>query len=207
MNKKLIIIGASGHGRVCEDIAKLNGYESIRFLDDDKSVRECAGYEVIGSTGDLEDYLPSFSFFVAIGNSRIRSRIMDQIKAKGGNIVTLLHPDAVIAEDVLIGEGSVVMAGTVINVGTVIGKGCIINTSSSVDHDCRIGEFVHVAVGAHIAGTVKIGSGTWIGAGATVSNNIEICSECMIGVGAVVVNTIKEAGTYVGVPAKKIETA
>lgn len=206
MNRNLVIIGASGHGRVCADIAKLNGYESIRFLDDDKSVRKCAGYEVIGSIGDLEKYVPSSSFFVAIGNSGIRSKITDQIKAQGGNIITLLHPDAVIAEDVLIAEGSVVMAGTVINSGTVIGKGCIINTSSSVDHDCRIGEFVHVAVGAHIAGTVKIGSGTWVGAGATVSNNIEICSECMIGVGAVVVNAIKEVGTYIGVPARSKET-
>lgn len=77
------------------------------------------------------------------------------------------------------------MAGTVINSGTVIGKGCIINTSLSVDHDCRNGDFVHVAVGA------------------TVSNNIEICSECMIGVGAVVINAIKEAGTYIGVPARR----
>lgn len=203
MNKKLIIIGASGHGRVCADIAKLNGYESIRFLDDDKSVRECAGYEIIGSINDLEKYVRSSSFFVAIGNYGIRSKITDQIKARGGNIITLIHPDAVIAEDVLVGEGSVVMAGTVINSGTVIGKGCIINTSSSVDHDCRIGEFVHVAVGAHIAGTVKIGSGTWIGAGATISNNIEICSECMIGVGAVVVNAIKEAGIYIGVPVRR----
>ena len=147
MNKELLIIGASGHGRVCADIAKLNGYESIRFLDDDKSIRECAGYEVIGSTEDLEKYVSLSSFFVAIGNSGIRSRITDQINAQGGSIVTLLHPDAVIAEDVLIREGSVVMAGTVINSGTVIGKGCIINTSSSVDHDCRIEEFGHVAVG------------------------------------------------------------
>ena len=33
--KKLIIIGASGHGKVVADIAKMNGYEEIVFLDDD----------------------------------------------------------------------------------------------------------------------------------------------------------------------------
>ena len=80
--------------------------------------------------------------------------------------------------------------------------GCIINTASSVDHDCVLSDFVHVAVGAHLCGTVTIGNATWIGAGATVSNNVNICGECTIGAGAVVVKDIIEPGTYIGVPAK-----
>ena len=34
-NNRLIIIGASGHGKVVADIAKLNGYTNIAFLDDE----------------------------------------------------------------------------------------------------------------------------------------------------------------------------
>ena len=45
---------------------------------------------------------------------------------------------------------------------------------------------------------------TWVGAGVTVSNNVSICEECMIGAGTVIVKDIKESGTYVGVPARKI---
>ena len=96
------------------------------------------------------------------------------------------------------------MAGAVINPGVGIGKGCIINTCSSVDHDCDVGDYVHIAVGSHLCGTVSVGDGTWIGAGATVINNVFICSDCMIGAGAVVVNDIQESGTYVGVPARRI---
>ena len=96
------------------------------------------------------------------------------------------------------------MAGAVINPGVRIGKGCIINTCSSMDHDCVVGDYVHIAVGSHLCGTVSVGDGTWIGAGATVSNNVSICSDCMIGAGAVVIKDIKESGTYVGVPAKRI---
>lgn len=91
------------------------------------------------------------------------------------------------------------------NPGAVIGKGCIINTCASVDHDCRVEDFVHVSVGAHVAGTVRIGERTWVGAGATVSNNVRICDDCMIGAGAVVVKDIMERGTYVGVPAERIK--
>ena len=97
-----------------------------------------------------------------------------------------------------------IMAGAVINPYAKLGKGCIVNTCASVDHDCEVRDYVHVAVGAHLCGTVEVGAYTWIGAGATVSNNISICPECMIGAGAVVVKDIVEAGTYVGVPAGRV---
>lgn len=90
------------------------------------------------------------------------------------------------------------------NPGAGIGTGCIVNTSSSVDHDCVIGNYVHVAVGAHLSGTVNVGEGTWIGTGSTISNNVNICGGCMIGAGAVVIKNIDVPGTYIGVPAKMI---
>ena len=83
-----------------------------------------------------------------------------------------------------------------------IGGGCIINACSSVDHDCAIGNFVHIAVGSYLSGTVKVGDATWIGAGATVTNNVNICGRCMIGAGAVVIKSIEGEGPYVGVSAK-----
>ena len=95
------------------------------------------------------------------------------------------------------------MAGAVINTGTEVGIGAIVNTCSSIDHDCRIGSFVHVAVGAHLCGNVTIGDDTWIGAGAVVSNNTDIFGGCIIGAGAVVIRNIDEIGTYIGVPAGK----
>lgn len=68
-----------------------------------------------------------------------------------------------------------------------------------------IEDYAHVSVGAHLAGTVHVGKGTWIGVGAIVSNNVNICGNCMIGAGAVVVKDITISGTYVGIPAKKVE--
>lgn len=195
---KLIIIGASGHGKVIADIAVKNGYEEIVFLDDDSSISECAGYPVVGKTSEAEEM--DGDKIVAIGNPKIRKRFQEGLS----DLVTLIHPDAAISRRVEISEGSVVMAGAVINSDVVIGKGCIINTGASVDHDCQIGDFVHISVGSHVAGTCVIGERTWIGAGATVSNNINICGDCMIGAGAVVIKDIEETGTYVGVPAERI---
>lgn len=202
MNKRIVIIGAGGHGKVVADIARFN-YEEICFLDD-SATQECLGYPVVGKSSDYKGYIEDSDFFVAIGNANVRKKIIDQLEAENGKIATLIHPNAVIAKEVTIGVGSVVMAGAVINPDSQIGKGCIINTCASVDHDCMIGDYVHVSVGAHVAGTVKIGEKVWIGAGATVINNIEIIRDCMIGAGAVVVNDILCVGVYIGVPAKEI---
>lgn len=196
---RLVIIGASGHGKVIADIAVKCGYQDIVFLDDNEKVKECAGFPVIGKVSDAVTM--NDDKIVAIGNAEIRQKIQNQLS----NLVTLIHPNAVVSRRVEIGEGTVIMAGAVINSDVVIGKGCIINTGASVDHDCKLRDFDHVSVGAHVAGTVSIGSKTWIDAGATVSNNVSICDHCMIGAGAVVVNDVVNSGTYVGVPVRKIK--
>lgn len=205
MHNKLIIIGASGHGKVCADIAlKLQKYDEILFLDDDENIKECMGFPVVGKSSNAEQYINEADFFVAIGNGKIRKKVTEQLGELKANITTLIHPMAVVGNCVSIGRGTVVMAGAVINPDTKIGQGCIINTCASVDHDCKLEDYVHISVGAHVCGTVEIGECTWIGAGATVKNNVKICNDCMIGAGTVVVKDIEEAGTYVGVPAKKI---
>lgn len=198
--KKLGIVGASGHGRVIADIAMRNGYEEIVFFDDNRSISKCGNYPVIGNTANVK--MANFDIIIGIGNADIRRRIQELVPTE--RLVTLIHPGAVVAEDVVIGAGTVVMAGAVINPGTHIGKGCIINTCSSVDHDCEIEDYVHIAVGSHLCGNVSVGSGTWIGAGVTVSNNVSIWKDCMIGAGAVIVKNIDFPGTYIGVPARKV---
>lgn len=198
---QIVIIGASGHGKVVADIAKKTGYDEICFLDDNESLTECGGYAVLGKSSRYIDF--DCDIIVAIGNPKIRERIQNQVELTGKNVPTLVHPNASIAENVWLGKGTVVVAGAVINPGAHVGRGCIINTGASVDHDCNIADFVHVSVGAHVAGTVNVGIRTWIGAGATVSNNVNICGDCMIGAGAVVIKNIEEPGTYIGCPANR----
>ena len=195
---RLIIIGASGHGKVVADIAKKCGYTDIVFLDNDDTISSCAGYPVLGPDTMIAEL--SGDVFIAVGKTEIRKELMRRNNHR--YFPVLIHPDATVADDVIIGSGSVIMAGTVINPGTRIGEGCIINTSSSVDHDCTVGDYCHISVGTHLCGTVKVEECVWVGAGATVSNNINICRECIIGAGAVVIKNIDEPGTYVGVPAK-----
>ena len=96
--------------------------------------------------------------FVGVGNNVIREKIQKKLEAEGASIPTLIHPNAVIGEQVKLASGTVVMAGVVINCCTKIGKGCIINTGATIDHDNLIEDYVHISPGAHLAGTVKVGA-------------------------------------------------
>ena len=192
------MIGAGGHGRVCAEAAELAGFRDIAFLDDKK----VEGMPVIGTLNDIEKYKSSSCFFVAVGDNLIRKKIMKTIKELGGELASIVHPFSSVSKSAEIGEGTVIMAGAVVQANAKIGSGVIINTCSSVDHDCVIGNWSHVAVGAHLAGAVKTGESVLLGAGCVVINNISVTDHCIVGAGTAVICGINTAGTYVGVPAR-----
>lgn len=204
MAEKLIIIGAGGHGKVIADIAKLNGYKEIYFLDDDINKHKIGEYQIIGTSKDIDKYKEKYDFIVGIGNNKIRKKFSLKLNERKIKQPSLIHPSAVIDQTVNIGQGTVVMSNVVINADSKIGNGCIINTSSSIDHDCLISNYTHISPGVHIAGTVSIGECSWVGIGATVKNNVYIGSDCIIGAGSVVIDNLLEPGTYIGVPARRI---
>lgn len=114
------------------------------------------------------------------------------------NVVSLIHLSAVKGTEVEIGIGTVVMAGAVINSSSRIGKGCIINTSSSLDHDNVIGDYVHISPRVRTAGGVEIGKSTWLGIGSFVRNNLNITSGCKEVAGTVVVKDNTQAELILG---------
>lgn len=200
MAKNVIIIGAGGHGKVIAGIVKKSGDNVVGFLDDNENVKSVLGICVLGNVCDCIKYKDKY-FIIAIGNNEKRKKIAESYDLK---YYTAIHPAACIAEDAQIGEGTCVMAYAVVNASTKVGKQCIINTGSVIEHDCVLGDYVHISPNSTVMGTVSIGSSTHIGGGAAVINNIKICPDCIIGSGAVVVKNIEEAGTYIGIPAKKI---
>ena len=205
-DKGLVIIGAGGHGRVSAEIAvKMGKWKQICFLDDDDAAGLSTDIEIVGKTGDAVNYITEYEMFIAVGDNKTREKLQSMLEDSGARIAVLIHPGAIISEKAELGVGTVLMAGAIVNCGSKIGKGCIINTGATVDHDNIIEDYVHISPGTNLAGNVKIGKGTWIGIGSAVSNNVTIIGGCTIGAGAVVVKSILDAGTYAGVPARKIK--
>lgn len=204
MSKSVVIIGASGHGKVIADIIVNSGDKVLGFLDDADDVqgKKIIGFPVLGKIADFDNY-KDCEFVIAIGNPYIREKIAIELPVKW---YTAIHPTAVISSlDVEIGEGTVIMANAVVNPSARIGKHCIINTGAIVEHDNILEDYVHLSPNVTLAGIVKVGKSTHIGAGSCTKQVLNIASDCIIGAGSVIVKDITESGTYVGVPARKIK--
>lgn len=201
-----MIIGAGPHAKVIVDILIQNHEYELIGLVDAKEKKGFLGLEVIGGDECLTDlYATGVSkAFIAIGNNKIREALFIKVRKIGFEIVNAISKEAVLSNEVSVGNGVAVMPGAIINVDTVIGDGCIINTNASVDHDGRIEDFVHIAPGCAVAGSVSIGKGTFCGCGCRIIDGISIGHHVTIGAGAVVINNIDANSTVVGVPAKYI---
>lgn len=204
MSKEIVIIGASGHGKVIADIVASSGNIVKGFLDDDNDIqeKEIIGFPVLGKIADYVNY-KECEFVIAIGNPYVREKIANELPVKW---YTAIHPNAIISKlDVEIGEGTVIMANAVVNPSAKIGKHCIINTGAIVEHDNILDDYVHLSPNVTLAGIVKVGKSTHIGAGSCTKQVLNIASDCVVGAGSVIVRDITESGTYVGVPARKIK--
>ena len=197
--KKLIIIGAGGHGKSVEFVAKFtNCWDEILFLDD-----ENINTKVVGRFEDRIKFIKE-DFFVAIGSNPLRKTLIRRLENEGFNIVSIISPNSNITNSI-IGIGSIVMNNVFINVDSSIGDGVVINNCVLIEHDCHIGHSAHLSPNVSVAGTSRIGNESWLGIGSTVSNNITIEDKIIVGAGSVVVDNLNEAGTYVGIPAKRIK--
>lgn len=201
-NKKVMVIGASGHGKVIADIIHKSGDKVIGFLDDDPAKKEVNQIAVLGKIKDIEQYKGDTYFIIGIGDNQIRKKIAERNPVL--NYYTAIHPTAVIGEGVYIGNGTAVMAGVVVNANANIGEHCIINTSAVVEHECVIEDYTHISPQACLCGNVHIGKECHIGAGSTVINNRIIVKKTIIGAGSVVVKDILKPEVYVGIPAKRL---
>ncbi|MBS4539278.1 acetyltransferase [Clostridium sp. D2Q-11] len=204
---KLMILGAGGHGKVVAEVASLmNKWSEIVFFDDNVDLKKVNGFKVVDDLENCKKYKMQYeNAFVAIGNNKLRIKLINDLSNEGFKIPLLIHPFTCISNKVKIDEGTVVMAGAVINANSLIGKGCIINTSCSIDHDCILKDGVHISPGVHIGGTTQIGKFTWICIGSSISNNINIGHNSVIAAGATVVNDIENYALAVGTPAKNIK--
>jgi sugar O-acyltransferase (sialic acid O-acetyltransferase NeuD family) len=202
--KKLLIIGAGGHGKVVADTAVEAGHwHDIYFLDD--NIKNFP-YKIIGKINQLPNFVTQFpEIIVAIGDNKRREELLLLSKNLGYDIATVIHPTACVSTHAIVEKGSVVLAKSVINAFSKIGFGCIINTGAVVDHDCTLDHYVHISPNATLAGGVIINKYSWIGAGSTIIEKINIGYNVIIGAGTVVIHDVSDDVVAVGVPAKIIK--
>lgn len=201
--KRLAIIGASGHGKAVAELAELCGYNVAFFDDAYPNKVQVEHWQVHGATKDIAKQDNSLTdAIVAIGDNSIRLKLSNEVTSFGLNLVTLIHPSAVVSKYSTIGAGSVVLANSVISGFTTIGRGAIVNTSVVVEHDCVVGDFVHLSPNAAIGGGCTIKDLAWLGIGSSMIHLTHVGSRSIVGAGSVVVRDVPDNVVVIGAPAR-----
>lgn len=205
MSESLIVLGAGGHAKVVISTAHALGYIVTALYDDlaEKQGTVVLGAPVVGSIQQLaKNATPEAMYFIAVGDNIARKRIDSWMPSV--RWATLIHPRAWVDSSVKVGSGTLISAGVVVQPDTVIGRQCIVNTMASIDHDCHLGNFVHIAPGARLTGGVRADEGVVIGAGSTILPGVHIGAWSIVGAGAVVLEDVPSGVIVAGVPARII---
>ena len=201
-SESIYIVGAGGHGKVVIATLRDAGHTVAGVFDDNPDAwgKTVLGIPVLGPATELNDRQPGAKTVLAIGSNSVRKMLARKLTKL--DWFTAIHPTAYVHPTVAIGPGTVVFAGVILQPDAQVGCHCIVNTAASVDHDCRIGNFVHLAPGVRLAGSVIIQDGAFMGIGSSTLPGVHIGENAIIGGGATVVTNIPDNTTAVGVPAR-----
>ncbi len=184
--KKLLIVGAGGHGRsIAEAVLAAGEYNLVGFADDAApGLQHVWEWPVFGTMADLAFYRQhADAAIVAIGNNRLREELHHRLGAAGFELATVIHPKAIVSPTAVIGVGSVVMAGAIVGTEAVLGAGVIVNCAAVIDHHCRIEDFGHLSVNAGMAGGSVLGRGAWMQAGSVLGYGVSVSAGGILALG------------------------
>ena len=207
-------LGAGGHAKVVVEILRLmDGIEIVCLLDRNAALwgTELVGVPVLGGDDLLlglrqKGVRGVFVGVGATGEVGPRRGLYRMARSQGFELVTAIHPAAVVSTSARLGCGGTVMAGAIINADARLGENVIVNSGAIVEHDCVVGDHVHIAPGAKLASGVHVGDGSHVGLGAVVLQGRRVGCNAVIGAGAVVVRDVPDDVVVTGVPARVLRT-
>lgn len=192
------VVGAGGHAKVIMALIEARGDVVAGVYDGDVAR---VGKEILGRRiRFINDLVGELDVVIAIGGNAARKKVAHELR--GHRFGALVHPHAWVAPTARIGPGAVVFAGAVVQPDAVVGAHAIVNTAASIDHDCVLGSYVHIAPGSHLAGNVTVDEGAFLGVGVSVIPGRHIGAWSTVGAGSVVVKDVAANVVVKGVPAR-----
>lgn len=211
----IVIVGAGGLGR--EVLATLRAANVARkqwnvlgFLDSTPGLlgTEVSGVPVLGDDDWCRNNNEeSLRFICAIGDPKIRCRVVNKLSAMNCKFASVIHPDVRVPDSVKIGDGTVIMAGTQFTTDVTIGSHVVVYVNCSITHDVRIGDFCLISSGGSLSGESVLEEGVSLGTGVNVLPRKRIGAWAIIGAGSVITRDIPGNATAVGVPCRVIQKA
>ena len=201
--KKVIIFGAGVFGEVVHFyLVHDSSYDVIAFTEHQDKIKKKNLFDLpIVPFETIEfNYPPSdFSMFIAIPYSNMnktRSKIFEEAKSKGYELITYINSKAITWENNNIGENCFILENNVIQPFVKIGNDVILWSGNHIGHHSIIHDHCFISTHVVISGNVIIHDHCFIGVNATIRDGVTISKECVIGAGSVILQDTKEKEVY-----------
>lgn len=208
----IVLLGSGGHATCLVDIIEVSGAHQIAGVvtTDAGRINEFLGYPVLGGHEALPELARRGLRLAAngIGSMRdmtARRLAFAELKSHGFEVATLVHPSAVVSPRATLGEGVQMLQASAVQPAAVLGNDVIVYPMSVVGHGSVLGDHVLVSGGVTVGANVTVGDNCILSVGVDVVSGLSICENVLLGAGAAVTSDIREAGTYAGVPARRLE--
>jgi len=208
--KRLAIIGAGELGQqIAQHVTQAGAYQVAGFFDDVAAANTATPRGlVLGPTTSVQSVFEHGVFdelLLGIGYKHLAAR-QSLYEALAAHIPfgRFVHPAAYIDPSATLGAGVFISPGCVLDLNAALGANTFLYASCLISHDSLIGAHSFLAPGVRLAGHVQVGSRCFLGIGTTIIDNCTLGSDVRTGGGTVVTRDLLAAGTYVGVPARKL---
>ncbi len=213
--RKLILVGGAGTSSdVLALIVSINRsaprYQVLGLLDDALPAGSLRfGVPVLGGIAEGAYYDDAW-FVDCLGSPRTYSKreaLLERFGMGQVRFETLIHPSAILAEDVQIGPGCIVYPNVVVLSNVRIGQHVTVLSGSVLNHDVEVGDWSILGSGVMLSGAVKVGKACYLGAASSVREGVSIGRGSLVGMGAVVTGDIAADVVVAGVPAAVLRSA
>lgn len=206
---EIYILGVGRNTIVTIDLAETCGYKvaGLYHYLDDRTGEDYFGHKIIGCNEELfgQD-LTGKNFAVSVGENAIRAEIFQRLRERGANLVTLVHPTAVVSKYSVLKDGIQVYAYALVDPNVVVEEDSVISSKTSLLHGSRIGKHCFVAPDAVVGANTVMEDYSFVGLNATLVSNKagQIGKGAVVGASAVVTRPVSDDAVAVGVPAREV---
>lgn len=211
--KKIVLFGSGGLGRETANMIEVINsikptYDLLGFLTEKSFYKDnivINGYPLLGSEEWILNHLDVYCV-CTIADSKIKSRIQENLMKQGVEFETLIAPYTWIPKSTRIGKGCIIFGHSLISVNCNIEDGVFLNSYVSIGHDVHIGKYTSVMPGTGISGCCLIGENVSIGGHAFIVPNKKVGDGAVVAAGSVVFTNVKKYTTVLGNPAMRMRS-
>lgn len=205
--RRILIVGAGGFGREVVHWVRAAWPDRAGlvtgFLSADTDVlagRDC-DLPILSDPARYEPRLGD-GLLLAIGIPEVRRRVADDLLARDAELLTLIHPTAIVCPTAVIGPGSILCPGAIVSDSARLGRCVLVNYHASLAHDSVVGDFAVLSPYAALAGNASIGEDAFLGIHASVGPGVTVGPRSKVAANSCALHDIPPDSLVNGVPGR-----